>query len=106
MGSDYRAMLSEVPSPILLLQSADDLAVPAAVGRYMIQALPHATLCQIEAYGHLPQLSAPDAVNAAIRAYLDSQRQRVWDYSSPSADGILSSIICFSCASMYGLAST
>jgi sigma-B regulation protein RsbQ len=65
-------MLPEVPTPTLLLQCPDDPAVPPAVGRYMKQALPHATLRQIEAYGHFPQMSAPDVVNAAIRAYLDS----------------------------------
>jgi sigma-B regulation protein RsbQ len=70
--SDYRAMLPEVPIPTLLLQSPDDPEVPLAVGRYMKQALPHATLREIESYGHFPQMSAPEVVNAAIRAYLAS----------------------------------
>jgi sigma-B regulation protein RsbQ len=70
-GSDYRAVLPEVAAPTLLIQSTDDPAVPLAVGRYMARTLPNATLREIEAEGHFPQMSAPDLVNAAIQTYLD-----------------------------------
>jgi sigma-B regulation protein RsbQ len=68
--SDYRAMLPDVRTPTLVVQAHEDVAVPVAVGQYLAQTLQHATLWIIEARGHLPHLSAPAAVNAAIRSYL------------------------------------
>lgn len=71
--SDYRAILPEVPTPTLLLQSTDDPAVPPSVGQYLVKALPRATLHEIAGSGHFPQLSAPESVNSAIYAYLNQE---------------------------------
>jgi len=73
--SDHRADLPRLKVPTLILQSGDDLAVPTQVGHYMAKHIAQATLVPIEARGHLPQLSAPRAVNRAIDAYLSSSRK-------------------------------
>ncbi|WP_437312454.1 alpha/beta fold hydrolase [Sorangium sp. So ce385] len=41
-----------------------------AVGRYLAGRIPGARLAVIDAYGHLPHLSAPAAVNEALRRFL------------------------------------
>jgi sigma-B regulation protein RsbQ len=56
--------------PTLVLHSGEDLAVPNEVSHYMAQRIPHATLATIDARGHLPHLSAPEAVTGALEAYL------------------------------------
>jgi sigma-B regulation protein RsbQ len=68
--SDYRAALPSITTTTLLIQAHDDIAVPLEVGQYLARTLPHATLWLIEAHGHLPHMSAPSAVNAAICSYL------------------------------------
>ncbi len=42
--SDYRWALPEVPTPTLLIQATQDVAVPLDVAQYLAQHLPHATL--------------------------------------------------------------
>jgi sigma-B regulation protein RsbQ len=77
--SDYRAVLPQVQTRTLIIQPRHDVAVPLAVGEYLAQHMPHATLCVIEAEGHLPHVSAPALVNQAIGDYLAQpvQQQRV-----------------------------
>jgi sigma-B regulation protein RsbQ len=70
--SDHRMDLSRLKVPTLILQSGEDLAVPDGVGEYMARRIPLAKLCTLEARGHLPHLSAPEAVNRAIGSYLSA----------------------------------
>jgi sigma-B regulation protein RsbQ len=70
--SDNRADLRSVRVPSLILQCADDVIAPDAVGRYMHAQLPQSELVLMKATGHCPNLSAPDETIAAIRAFLDS----------------------------------
>jgi sigma-B regulation protein RsbQ len=67
--SDHRADLGKLTVPTLVVQSMSDAAVPMAVGEYLASHIPNAELLVLDATGHLPHLSAPDAVTAAIRAF-------------------------------------
>jgi sigma-B regulation protein RsbQ len=70
--SDNRADLARVKAPVLVLQCTDDAIAPVAVGEFVRDALPNATLVMLEATGHCPQLSAPAATAGAISAFLAS----------------------------------
>lgn len=68
--SDHRADLQHLKLPTLLLQCADDVAIPAEVNTYMLAQLPNATLTLLPTTGHCPHLSVPLLVLAALRAFL------------------------------------
>jgi sigma-B regulation protein RsbQ len=68
--SDYREAVPEVPTPSLLVQCADDIVAPPAVSRYLDDHLPHATLEMLDAPGHCPHMSHPEATIEAMEAYL------------------------------------
>lgn len=68
--SDNREDLPKVPVPTLVLQCSRDAIAPTAVGRYVADAVPDATLVQLEATGHCPNLSAPEETIAAIDGFL------------------------------------
>ena len=57
--------------PTLTVQSSNDVAVPLAVGAYLAASIPGARYMLINAPRHLAHMSAPDAVNRAIRSFLD-----------------------------------
>ena len=68
--SDNRADLERVPTPSLVLQCADDVIAPEAVGRYVDRELHDSRLVLLEATGHCPNLSAPEETIGAIRGFL------------------------------------
>ena len=68
--SDNRADLSGVEVPSLVLQCADDAIAPEEVGRYVEREMPAARLVMLDAVGHCPNLSAPEATAAAIEEFL------------------------------------
>jgi sigma-B regulation protein RsbQ len=68
--SDHRADLPGVTVPTLVLQCTDDPIAPAAVGRYVHEAIPGSVLSQLAATGHCPHLSAPQETITAIRTFL------------------------------------
>ena len=68
--SDNRADLAVVQTPTLVLQCTDDAIAPVAVGEYVAATMPDATLVLLDATGHCPNLSAPDATSAAIAAFV------------------------------------
>lgn len=69
--SDLRARLAEVEVPTAILQSRRDVAVPMEVGEYLARRLRRGRLVVLDAEGHLPHLSAPEQVNAAVLEALD-----------------------------------
>jgi sigma-B regulation protein RsbQ len=71
--SDNRAELGRVRTPALILQCAEDVIAPAAVGDYVHANLAGSELVRLEATGHCPHMSAPDEVIREIRRYLDAQ---------------------------------
>ena len=64
--------LPQLDLPVLLLAGARDHLYVAA-GERMASLLPRARLRVIEGTGHAPQLEAPDAVAAELRAFLDER---------------------------------
>lgn len=68
--SDFRAELPTLQKPVLILQSNNDIAVPLAVGEYLASHLPQNRYAVLNSQGHLPHISAPQEVTAAIQAYL------------------------------------
>ena len=68
--SDNRADLATVQTPALVLQCTDDAIAPTSVGEYVARALPNGTLVMLDATGHCPNLSAPEATVDAISAFV------------------------------------
>lgn len=68
--SDNRADLPKVKARSLILQCSDDIIASNNVGDYVHSHLPNSTLVTLKATGHCPNLSAPNEVNSAIRAFV------------------------------------
>lgn len=70
LQSDYRDMVDRLEVPTLIIQSRDDPFVPLTVAEYLHEHIKNSQLEMIEAWGHLPHISAPDKVIAAISRFL------------------------------------
>jgi sigma-B regulation protein RsbQ len=70
--SDNREDLDLVNIPTLIMQCADDIIAPPAVGAYVHARMQHSVLVQMKATGHCPNLSAPDETIAIIEGFLDT----------------------------------
>jgi sigma-B regulation protein RsbQ len=70
--SDNRADLGRAPTPTLVLQCEQDAIAPTAVGEYVAREMPDARLVVLDATGHCPNLSAPEATVDAIRGFLEA----------------------------------
>ena len=68
--SDHLKSLPELEKRILLIQSKEDMAVPAEVAQYLHQHVKGSTLVEVDAYGHLPHISAPEAIIAAVESFI------------------------------------
>ncbi|CAA9502175.1 MAG: Hydrolase of unknown specificity RsbQ, part of a novel [RsbQ - PAS domain] bacterial sensing module [uncultured Solirubrobacteraceae bacterium] len=68
--SDNRSDLARVSTPSLVLQSAQDAIAPREVGEFVAAELPDSHLVLLDAVGHCPNLSAPEATIAAMREFL------------------------------------
>ncbi|GHJ57953.1 hydrolase [Nocardioides sp. OK12] len=69
--SDSRDLLPRIGVPTLVLQCTDDVIAPVAVGEYVAEQVPDGRLVMLEATGHCPNLSAPEATTRAIASFLD-----------------------------------
>jgi pimeloyl-ACP methyl ester carboxylesterase len=67
---DHRARLASVACPVLVIAGSDDKAVPPARSQEMAQALPNARLVDVPGVGHLVNLEAPEAFNAALHSFM------------------------------------
>ena len=72
--ADNRGDLAAVRTPSLILQCADDMVAPEAVGDYLHAQLPQSTLVRMRATGHCPHLSHPGETIALIAEYLNAVR--------------------------------
>lgn len=70
---DNREDLQTISTPTLVLQSNPDFIAPLAVGQYVHQQIPDSTYTQLEAAGHTPHLTAPEAVIAAMQSFLKAK---------------------------------
>lgn len=67
--SDNRADLERVSLRTLVIECAHDTLAPRGVGAYVQQRIDGCELVTLDATGHCPQLSAPDATAEAIAAF-------------------------------------
>ncbi|MER7112753.1 alpha/beta fold hydrolase [Streptomyces sp. NPDC000229] len=73
--SDSRNDLAKVAVPTLVVECAEDVIAPREVGAYVHAAIPGSRLVTLDATGHCPQLSAPEATVEAIAAFAgDAER--------------------------------
>lgn len=68
--SDHRAEVEKLSQPTLIIQAKEDAFVPLEVAGYLHAHTPNSQLKVINACGHLPHISAPLEVIAAIRSFL------------------------------------
>jgi sigma-B regulation protein RsbQ len=68
--SDNRTDLASVRVPTLVLQCAADAIAPPQVGAFVHASIPGSRLVTLDATGHCPQLSAPQATARAISAFI------------------------------------
>ena len=73
--ADNRMDLARVTTPSLIIQCSNDAVAPMVVGAWMHQRLPGSAITVIDATGHCPHVSHPEATITAIRDYL-ATRQR------------------------------
>jgi sigma-B regulation protein RsbQ len=70
--SDNRDDLARIPVPTLVVECARDAIAPREVGAYIHERIPDSRLITLDATGHCPQVSAPDATASAISAFVRS----------------------------------
>lgn len=68
--TDSRPDLGPIDARVLILQCREDAIAPPGVGDFVRRAVPGSELVTLDATGHCPNLSAPDATIAAIRAFV------------------------------------
>lgn len=68
---DARDILARFGGPVLLLVGGDDILTPPAKARAMAELVPGAELVEIPRAGHLANVEAPDAFNAALARFID-----------------------------------
>ena len=68
--ADNRADLAKVIARTLVLQCCDDAIAPVEVGEYVRDHVAGSEMVLLDATGHCPNLSAPEEVIAAIRAFV------------------------------------
>ena len=58
--------------PLLMIQGGEDRVTPAAANADLLaRAVPQARLVMLEGCGHLPEVEAPERVNALVREFLE-----------------------------------
>jgi sigma-B regulation protein RsbQ len=70
--SDNRADLARITVPTLVIECAVDAIAPREVGAYVHEHVPDSQLITLDATGHCPHVSAPDATASAISTFVRS----------------------------------
>jgi sigma-B regulation protein RsbQ len=68
--SDNRFDLPKVSVPTLILQCNEDIIASMEVGAFVQREIPGSKMVVLNATGHCPNLSAPDEVISAIKAFV------------------------------------
>lgn len=68
--TDYREEVTRLKLPTLIVQSQNDAFVPIQVAKFLNQKITNSKLLTIDAFGHLPHISSPDAVISAITEFI------------------------------------
>jgi sigma-B regulation protein RsbQ len=66
--SDNRSDLARIPMPTVVIECAEDAIAPRSVGAYVDRQVPQSELVTLDATGHCPHVSDPDATAQAISA--------------------------------------
>jgi 3-oxoadipate enol-lactonase len=66
---DYRPLLRRSTMPALVVAGDSDPYAPEPVVAELVGSLPNPTVVRLAGVGHLPNLEAPDAFNAALRSF-------------------------------------
>ena len=69
---DRRANLPHITVPVLLLAGEYDRHAPPSVMKKMADAIPRSTYVEMHSIGHLQNLEAPEAFDAAVLNFLSS----------------------------------
>lgn len=72
--SDNRSDLPRIRTRSLVLQVSDDVIAPISVGQYVRQHVHGAELKLLQTRGHCPHLSAPEPTIAAVRTFIERER--------------------------------
>jgi sigma-B regulation protein RsbQ len=72
--SDNRQDLASVTVPTLVVECEHDAIAPREVGAYVHAQIPGSRLVTLDATGHCPQLSAPEATTEAISRFVAGLR--------------------------------
>lgn len=75
LAFDIDARLGEIHTPVLVSASADDVLVPPLCSRQLAEGLGDATLSVVPWGGHAFTVTAPQAFNAALVAFLAGEPQ-------------------------------
>lgn len=73
--ADNRTDVAKVTTPSLIIQCSNDAVAPTAVGTWMHERLADSEIRVIEATGHCPHVSHPEATISIIRDYLAARRR-------------------------------
>ncbi len=68
--SDNRRDLPAVALPTLVIQCSDDVIAPREVGRFVQESIPGSRIATLATTGHIPNLSGPAELVAAIKSEL------------------------------------
>jgi sigma-B regulation protein RsbQ len=63
---EFKLALTDIAIPTLVIHGSDDVIVPMEVGKYIANAIPDAELLILEGVGHVPTMTRPKEVVAAI----------------------------------------
>jgi pimeloyl-ACP methyl ester carboxylesterase len=73
-AEDLRSALPRIGVPTLLIYGDDDVRAPMAVADDLHEEIRGSTLVRLRGAGHVCNVEAPDAFNAAIREFLHDRR--------------------------------
>lgn len=68
--SDNRNDLRKVAVPTLILQCSEDIIASNEVGEFVHRNIPGSRMITLDAFGHCPNLSAPEEVISAMRTFV------------------------------------
>lgn len=75
MRADLRDASRKIEVPALIIHGSSDPLVPMSAARELAELIPGAELVIIRGAGHLPYLTHPDEVNAAVARFLEKSRR-------------------------------
>lgn len=80
---DVMAELDRLHLPVLVISATEDHLTPVKYGRYLHERIAGSELVVIEHAGHMVMLERPQAVNRAMRAFLERLDREALDRDPP-----------------------